>query len=79
MSHVAAGEGWSVAALTDGFSSRHELLDWTVWLEGIARRAELEEDLAAIDIGLARKREDRLRQMLAVAIRAGRRSARIYA
>jgi signal transduction histidine kinase len=68
MSHVAAGEGWSAAALTDGFSSRHELLDWKVWLEGIARRAELEEDLAAIDIGLARKREDRLRQMLAVAI-----------
>jgi signal transduction histidine kinase len=70
MSHVAAGEGWSAAALTDGLSSRHELLDWKVWLEGIARRAELEEDLAAIDIGLARKREDRLRQMLAVAIGA---------
>jgi signal transduction histidine kinase len=68
MSHVAAGEGWSAAALTDGFSSRHELLDWKVWLEGIARRAELEEDLAEIDIGLARKREDRLQQMLAVAI-----------
>ena len=70
MSHVAAGEGWSAAALTDGFSSRHELLDWKVWLEGIARRAELEEDLAEIDIGLARKLEDRLRQMLAVAIGA---------
>jgi signal transduction histidine kinase len=70
MSHVAAGEGWSAAALTDGFSSRHELLDWKVWLEGIARRAELENDLAEIDIGLARKREDRLQQMLAVAIGA---------
>ena len=41
-SHVAEGEEWSAAALTDGFSSRHELLDWKVWLEGIARRAELE-------------------------------------
>lgn len=70
LSHDSEGEGWSAVALTDGSSSRHELLDWKTWLEGIARRAELEEDLAKIDTSLAQKREDRLRQMLAVAIGA---------
>jgi signal transduction histidine kinase len=68
MSHVAAGDGWSAAALTDGFSSRHELLDWKSWLDGIALRVEVEDELARIDERLARRREDRLQRLLTVAI-----------
>ncbi len=62
------GEGWSAAALSDGFSSRHELLDWKSWLDGIARRSLLEEELVVIDAQLARRTEDRLRRLLTAAI-----------
>lgn len=42
---------WDRDALTDGFSSRRDLLSWTEWLDGLSRRAELEirmEEIAAI-------------------------------
>ena len=68
ISDPAEGDGWSAAAVTDGFSSRHELLDWPTWLDGIDRRVKLEEELATIDARLARWREDRLQQLLAIAV-----------
>ncbi|MFM9196660.1 MAG: histidine kinase, partial [Planctomycetia bacterium] len=68
ISDPAEGEGWSAASLTDGFSSRHDLLDWKTWLDGIARRATLEEELATIDERIARRREDRLQWLLSVAL-----------
>lgn len=68
ISDPAEGEGWSAAALTDGFSSRHDLLDWKTWLDGIDRRVELEEELATIDERLARQREDRLQRLLGIAL-----------
>jgi signal transduction histidine kinase len=68
ISDSAEDEGWSAAALTDGFSSRHDLLDWKTWLDGIVRRAALEEELATIDERLARRREDRLQWLLSVAV-----------
>jgi signal transduction histidine kinase len=68
ISDSAEGDGWSAAAVTDGFSSRHALLDWKTWLDGLAQRVELEAELATIDETLARRREDRLQQLLTVAV-----------
>ena len=68
ISDSAEGDGWSAAAVTDGFSSRHALLDWKSWLDGLARRVELEAELATINEVLARRREDRLQQLLTVAV-----------
>jgi signal transduction histidine kinase len=68
ISDSAEGDGWSAAAVTDGFSSRHELLDWKSWLDGIALRVEVEDELARIDERLTRRREDRLQRLLTVAI-----------
>lgn len=62
------GHGWSAAAVTDGFSSRHQLIDWKTWLDGIDRRVKLEGELATIDERLARRREDRLQRLLTIAV-----------
>lgn len=68
ISDPAEGDGWSAAAVTDGFSSRHDLLDWETWLDGIARRVKLEEELTEIETWLSRQREDRLQRLLTMAI-----------
>ena len=39
---------WDTDALTDGFSSRRDLLGWGEWLDGLGRRSELEARLAQI-------------------------------
>ena len=33
--------GWTPTALTDGYSSREQLLDWPAWLTGIERAEAL--------------------------------------
>lgn len=60
--------GWSPGALVDNHSSRHELLGWGPWLEGIERRLELENDLAMIDDRIASARERWLRHLLFAAV-----------
>jgi signal transduction histidine kinase len=58
---------WSPAALVDGFSSRHELLDWRDWLDALAERESLlsrHDRLAAV---LLEEREARMRRWLVIA------------
>ncbi|WP_243838666.1 ATP-binding protein [Prosthecobacter fusiformis] len=42
-------DGWSNAALVDGFTSSREIVDWTDWLTGLSRRRETEQGLARLD------------------------------
>lgn len=39
---------WDTDALTDGFSSRRDLLGWREWHDGLSRRSELEGRMAEI-------------------------------
>lgn len=58
---------WSPAALVDGFSSRHELLDWRDWLDALSERESLlsrQDRLAAV---LLEEREARMRRWLVIA------------
>jgi signal transduction histidine kinase len=41
--------GWSAAALTDGFASEYELLDWPEWAERVARGTERDVRARAIE------------------------------
>ncbi len=41
--------GWSAAALTDGFASEYELLDWPEWADRVARGTEREVRARAVD------------------------------
>ena len=43
---------WRAEALTDGFSSREDLLDWTTWLNGIQRSAELQAEADRIQAAM---------------------------
>lgn len=58
---------WRPEALVDGFSSRHELLDWRTWLDSVSERGTLQsrhDQLAAI---LVDEREERMRRWLVIA------------
>lgn len=41
-------DGWSTAALVDGFNSRANIVDWASWLEGLSQRRELTLQLAEL-------------------------------
>ncbi len=41
--------GWSRAALTDGFTSQANIVDWAPWLAGLSRRREIEHRLSVLD------------------------------
>ena len=42
-------DGWSRAALVDGFTSRAEILDWPQWLAGLSRRREIQQRLGVLE------------------------------
>lgn len=43
------GQGWSDAALVDGFASGHDILDWPDWLAGLSKRRETLQALTRLD------------------------------
>ncbi len=47
-------DGWSRAALVDGFTSRADILDWPDWLQGFSKRREVLHQIASIQ---SRKQE----------------------
>ena len=55
--------GWTPTALTDGYSSREELLDWPAWLTGIERAEALRAELRHVQLSIQIQRET-LRQRL---------------
>ncbi len=61
---------WSPAALTDGYSSRHELLDWTTWLAGIEQAETLHTEARALRHQIQRQGELRARHTASAAIAA---------
>ena len=67
-SSSAADAGWSPAALTDGHSSRHELLDWTTWLNGIEQAETLRTEALAVRAQIQRLGELRARRVTTAAI-----------
>jgi len=69
-SNTTAEPGWSPAALTDGYSSRHKLLDWEAWLSGIERSEALRVEAAAIRLELETLRETRQRWTMLAAVAA---------
>jgi len=56
---------WLTEALADGFSSRRELLSWREWLDGLSRRAELEERSRRITAILDQREEEAKRLWIA--------------
>lgn len=42
-------DGWTRAALVDGFTSRADILDWPAWLRGLSERRDATQRLAAIE------------------------------
>jgi len=56
---------WLTEALVDGFSSRHELLSWKEWLDGLCRRAELGERSRQITAILDQRAEEARRLWIA--------------
>lgn len=63
-------ETWSPAALTDGYGSRHNLLDWSTWLSGIERAEQLRVERNSIYADLDRTAEVRRRRWLLIATAA---------
>lgn len=61
---------WSPAALTDGYSSRHELLDWTTWLAGIEQAETLHIEARALRTQIQRHGELRAQHTATAAIAA---------
>lgn len=59
---------WSPAALTDGYSSRHELLDWTTWLAGIEQAESLHAEARALRTQIQQHGELRARHTATAAI-----------
>lgn len=43
-------KGWSMAALVDGFNSQANIVDWPEWLEGLSKRREAIQRIAALDV-----------------------------
>lgn len=56
--------GWSPASLVDGRSSRHELLDWKTWLDGLERAEALRVEARSLGVEIERRRESQRRQLL---------------
>ena len=48
ISESESGDGWSPAALTDGFNSTHQLVEWTDWLRGLSQRGVKLGQIAAL-------------------------------
>jgi signal transduction histidine kinase len=67
-SDTTTDAGWSPAALTDGHSSRHELLSWTEWLDGLAKSEALQAEARLIRAELQRLAETSARRKLTIAI-----------
>ena len=61
---------WSLDALTDGYSSRHQLIDWDVWLDGLERGERLRAEALTIRTGLALEHERTQQRVVLVAISA---------
>ena len=55
---------WSLEALTDGFSSRTDLLAWKVWLDALSEREELVSRADTLSVLIAERRERLLRRWL---------------
>lgn len=55
---------WSLEALTDGFSSRTELLSWNDWLDAISEREERRRQADDLTALIAERREHTLRRWL---------------
>lgn len=55
---------WSPAALTDGFSSRRELLSWSAWLNAIAEQERLRSRADNLTAIIEAEREKSLRRWL---------------
>ncbi len=62
--------GWSPEALTDGYSSRHQLIDWDAWLDGIERGEHLREEAKTLRAGLALEHERWQQRLVLIAISA---------
>lgn len=58
---------WSPAALTDGYSSRHLLLDWRAWLDAVSERETLQSRHDRLAATLVAEREVRMRRWLTIA------------
>lgn len=43
-------QGWSRAALVDGFASQQDIVDWPGWLEKLSQRREAEQQLKLIEV-----------------------------
>lgn len=56
-------DGWSRAALVDGFASSAEIVDWAGWLAGLSQRREMEQAAA-----LEKEQQAQARQQLVQAI-----------
>jgi signal transduction histidine kinase len=63
---ASSGTGWSPAFATDGFSSRHRLIEIPEYLDLIARRGKLERELALLD-----GRRDEMLRMTGLALAYG--------
>ncbi len=62
--------GWSPEALTDGYASRHQLIDWDAWLDGIERGEHLRAEAQTLRAGLALEHERTQQRLVLVAISA---------
>lgn len=46
----ATEDGWSRAALVDGFASGADIVEWPVWLAGLSQRREVAHQLGVIEL-----------------------------
>jgi signal transduction histidine kinase len=67
-SDTTTDAGWSPAALTDGYSSRHELLSWTEWFDGLTKSEALHAEARSIRAELQRLAESSARHTLTIAV-----------
>jgi len=49
-SDFTESDGWSNAALVDGYTSSADIVDWPGWLAGLSQRREIEHQLAVLEI-----------------------------
>ncbi len=62
--------GWSPESLTDGYSSRHQLIDWDAWLDGIERGEHLRAEAQTLRTSLALEHDRRQQRLVLIAISA---------
>lgn len=60
--------GWAAEGLTDGHSSRHELLGWGEWLDGLARSETLQAEAHQIRNEIRHAAEASARRKVTVAV-----------